>query len=77
MRNATTEEILQKIYDSEINLSIGWMWDGGIEYAIADLTYLDGEVKNTGTNNIQEAVIIIADDVKDKYPNSSFAKWWN
>jgi hypothetical protein len=24
-----TEE-LQKIYDSEINVEIGWMWDGGI-----------------------------------------------
>ena len=27
---------LQKIYDSEINLRIGWFWDGGIEIRLGD-----------------------------------------
>jgi hypothetical protein len=27
---------LQKIYDSEINLRIGWLWDGGIEIRLGD-----------------------------------------
>jgi hypothetical protein len=27
---------LQKIYDSEINLEIGWFWDGGIEVRLGD-----------------------------------------
>jgi DNA-directed RNA polymerase subunit RPC12/RpoP len=27
---------LQKIYDSEINIRIAWMWDGGIEIRLGD-----------------------------------------
>jgi hypothetical protein len=27
---------LQKIYDSEINVGIGWHWDGGIEVRLGD-----------------------------------------
>ena len=27
---------LQKIYDSEINIRIGWVWDGGIEVRLGD-----------------------------------------
>jgi hypothetical protein len=27
---------LQKIYDSEINLRIGWPWDGGIDVRLGD-----------------------------------------
>ena len=27
---------LQKIYDSEINIRIGWLWDGGIEIRLGD-----------------------------------------
>lgn len=28
---------LQKIYDSEINVSIGWLWDEGIDVRLGDL----------------------------------------
>jgi hypothetical protein len=27
---------LQKIYDSEINIEIGWFWDGGIDVRLGD-----------------------------------------
>ena len=27
---------LQKIYDSEINVEISWLWDGGIEVRLGD-----------------------------------------
>ena len=27
---------LQKIYDSEINIRIGWLWDGGIDVRLGD-----------------------------------------
>ena len=27
---------LQKIYDSEINIEIGWLWDGGIRVRLGD-----------------------------------------
>jgi hypothetical protein len=27
---------LQKVYDSEINLEISWLWDSGIEVSLGD-----------------------------------------
>jgi hypothetical protein len=27
---------LQRIYDSEINVEIGWLWDGGIDVRLGD-----------------------------------------
>ena len=32
----TLEQELQKIYDSEINLSISWMWDAGFDLKLGD-----------------------------------------
>jgi len=70
--------ILEKIYDSEIHLSVGWMYDGGFDYKIgADLSYIDGKVESTGTDNIKEAMIMIAGEVSKAYPDSEFTKWWN
>jgi len=34
--NADLAVELQKIYDSEINISIGWFWDGGITLRLGD-----------------------------------------
>lgn len=70
--------ILQKIYDSELHLSIGWMWDGGVDYTIGrDLSYLhNGEVDSTGDGNLSKAMILIADEISAKHPKSEFTKWW-
>lgn len=75
----TATEVLQKIYDSEIHFSLGWMWDGGVDYSIGrDLTYLhDGEVESTGATNIEEAIYRIAPEIAKEYPDSTFSKWWN
>ena len=32
----TLDQELQKIYDSEINLSISWMWDAGFDLKLGD-----------------------------------------
>jgi hypothetical protein len=74
----TVGEILQHIYDSEIHFSIGWMWDGGVDYMIAkDLSYLhDGKVESTGLDNVEMAIHKIAEEVAVAYPESTFAKWW-
>lgn len=71
-------EVLQRIYDSELHLSIGWMWDGGIDYRIGcDLHYLKGDVVSTDNPSVSEAVQIMANDISEKYPDSVFAKWWS
>jgi len=36
MHNADLAAELQKIYDSEINVSISWLWDGGITVRLGD-----------------------------------------
>jgi hypothetical protein len=33
---ALTSIELQKIYDSETNIRIGWLWDGGIDVRLGD-----------------------------------------
>ena len=30
------EDELQRIYDSEINVCISWLWDGGIDVRLGD-----------------------------------------
>ena len=74
----TVGEILQKIYDSEIHIAFGWMWDGGVDYTIGkDLSYLhDGKVDSTEITNIEEAICQIAEETAKEYPGSTFAKWW-
>lgn len=74
----TVGEVLQKIYDAEIHIAFGWMWDGGVDYTIGkDLSYLhDGKVDSTEITNIEEAIQQIADEVAKEYPDSTFAKWW-
>jgi hypothetical protein len=52
---------LQKIYDSEINIEIGWLWDGGIEVRLGDkMGGFVAEENLTSTNEIlpwlQEAI---------------------
>ena len=32
----TLETELQKMYDSEISVDIGWLWDGGIDVSIGN-----------------------------------------
>ena len=73
----TVGRILEEIYNSEIHLSIGWMWDGGVDYKIgADLSYIEGTVESTGTGDMEQAMVLIANHVAKEYPKSEFAKWW-
>ena len=77
-RNAS--KILQKIYDSEINIRIGWMWDGGLDYSIGTSYNMwegnPSKVIGTGNRNMEEAIVIMAQDVVKQYPKSEFAKWF-
>lgn len=78
MKDYNHIEILQRIYDSKINISLGWMWDDGVDFFVGcDLQYLEpDEIHSTGTGNIKESIIIIANKVSKEYPNSTFAEWW-
>jgi hypothetical protein len=76
MKTVTSEnigEILQHMYDSEIHLWLGWLWDGGIEYTLNPAQIIPNQ---TCSRNIAEALSVVVDDVLDNYPNSEFARWW-
>lgn len=74
--------VLQKIYDSEIHLQMGWLWDGGVEYRLKINTpYIWDNIPNEdvivgGSDNIAQSVQWIAEEICEMYPGSSFAKWF-
>ena len=47
------EEILQDLYDSEINAVISWLWDGGIDVGLGD--EMNGYVADGQVRTIAEA----------------------
>jgi hypothetical protein len=32
----TLDEVIDRLYDSELNASISWLWDGGFEVKLGD-----------------------------------------
>ena len=78
-----TGMILQKIYDSEIHLRIGWLWDGGLDYCVGsdsndmwDSNYNKRPVIYTCERDINKAVVEMAKEIAKEYPESMFAEWW-
>jgi hypothetical protein len=64
--------ILQPLYDSEINASISWLWDGGIDVALGDeLTGYDAEGQ---VSTFTEATAWLRDQACRHYPDSGFAR---
>ena len=60
------EEELQKIYDSEIHVDIGWLWHGGIDVSIGN-----GEF----TGNVQtvaEVLPWLQETIAKHYPESKY-----
>ncbi len=62
-------EVLQAIYDSEINLEMEWIWKGGFHYVIDNR-----EAVGTGENNLLDGINIMVKDILKKFPESTFAK---
>lgn len=72
-------EVLQHLYDSEIDVHIGWLWDGGVDYSLENspnsLQVTQESIKSTGERNVVKAAQIIVDDVVKNLPKSGFTKW--
>jgi hypothetical protein len=66
------EEILQALYDSEINVSISWLWDGGIDVALGD--ELNGYDADGQVSTVAEAAAWLRDQACKHYPDSGFAR---
>ena len=62
---------LQRIYDSEINLTIGWLWDGGIEVRLGDEMngFLAGEI----VPPVAEIIRGLKEAIAHFFPTSTYA----
>src|SRR6478672_7152348 len=63
---------LQKIYDSEINVEILWLWDGGIEVRLGDR--LNGFLTETNVSLVADIVPWLQGAIAHFYPDSTYAK---
>lgn len=64
--------ILQQLYDSEINATIGWFWDSGFDLAIGDT--MNGFKERGRVDTWEEVEVWLADKAIEHYPDSDFAK---
>ena len=67
-------DVLQRLYDSEINCSISWLWDGGIDWKLGDA--LNGWKAQGSARTVADAVQQLAEAACPAYPESTFVTWW-
>jgi hypothetical protein len=63
---------LQKIYDSEINLRIGWFWDGGLEVRLGD--DMNGYLAEETVKTVTEIIPWLQEAIAHFYSESSYAR---
>jgi hypothetical protein len=62
---------LQKIYDSEINVEISWLWDGDIDVRLGDR--LNGFVAETNVPLATDIIAWLQEAIAHFYPDSTYA----
>lgn len=65
------KSVLQRLYDSEINASISWFWDGGFEVQLGD--DMNGVDFEGNARTFVEAEEMLEREAKRLYPKSFFA----
>ena len=63
---------LQRIYDSEINVSISWLWDGGFTVRLGD--QIGGYQAEETVDAVADIVPWLQHAIAHFYPQSSYAK---
>ena len=61
---------LQRIYDAEINVEIGWFWDGGIDVRLGDK--INGFVAEENVPAIADIVPWLQEAIAHFYPQSAY-----
>ena len=61
---------LQKIYDSEINVRIDWLWDGGITIRLGD--EMNGFLAEENVGKMADIVPWLQEAIAHFYPQSSY-----
>lgn len=78
-----TGEVLQKIYDSGINLKLFWVPNSGIDWEICDenneiieRSTVNASISNPEWGKIEHSVSALAYEIHRLYPKSDFGKWY-
>ncbi len=64
-------DVLQKLYDSEINVYLATFWDAGWEWRLGD--HMNGFQAEGNCRRLDDAVRELADAARKHYPRSLFA----
>lgn len=74
-------EVLQRIYDSEIDLALARLWDWWLTYAIENkVDPLESWYKDaqwTWCTDLSEWLQYAVNYIIEKFPHSTFVKRWN
>jgi hypothetical protein len=62
---------LQRIYDSEINIEIGWLWDGGIDVRLGDR--MNGYLAEENVGSVDDVLPWLQEAIAHFYPGSTYA----
>lgn len=65
------ETELQKIYDSEINISISTFWDGRYDLKLGD--HVNGYEAESNVDTAKEIIPWFQEQIKIHYPTSAYA----
>jgi len=69
---AMLEHELELIYDSEINVRISWLWDGGIDVRLGD--EMNGYLAEENVSSMDAIVPWLQEAIAHFYPASLYAK---
>jgi hypothetical protein len=69
---AGLERIIADLYESEINASLSWFWDGGIDVSIGD--DLNGLIARDQLKTLAEVAEWLRANAVEHYPDSQFAE---
>jgi predicted RNA-binding Zn-ribbon protein involved in translation (DUF1610 family) len=61
---------LQKIYDSELNVEIGWLWDGNIDVRLGDK--MNGFEAEENVGAVEDILPWLQEAIAHFYPQSTY-----
>jgi hypothetical protein len=64
------ETELQKIYESEINVQISWMWDAGFRLGLGDC--VNGFIAEVTVNTVEEILLWLQQGIAEYFPDSTY-----
>lgn len=64
--------VMQRLYDSEINVSVASFWDGGFDVKLGD--DMNGFVAEASFKQWDAVEAWLDKQARDHYPNSTYAK---